>query len=181
MAHYENDQAIVAAVADVSVDRSTGAVRVNQLWIAHDCGCIVNPDGLRNQIEGNAIQASSRALLEEVQFQPHQVTSVDWRTYPILRFGAIPQVDIELIDRPAAKVLGAGEATTCVIAPAIANAIFAADRRAFADRAVHARARAQRATSRGMTVEASSCASRRATQSMMRPPFRRRVAARRGW
>jgi CO/xanthine dehydrogenase Mo-binding subunit len=123
--HYENDQAIVAAVADVSVDRSTGAVRVNHLWIAHDCGLIVNPDGLRNQIEGNAIQASSRALLEEVQFQPHEVTSVDWRSYPILRFGAIPQVDIELIDRPTAKVLGAGEATTCVIAPAIANAIFA--------------------------------------------------------
>lgn len=123
--HYENEQAIVGAVADVTADRATGNVRVNQLWIAHDCGMVVNPDGLRNQIEGNAIQAASRALLEEVHWEPHEVTSVDWRTYPILRFGEIPAVNIQLLDHKDARVTGAGEATTTVIAPAIANAIFA--------------------------------------------------------
>jgi CO/xanthine dehydrogenase Mo-binding subunit len=123
--HYENTAAIVGAVADVSVDRKTGSVRVNHIWIAHDCGLVVNPNGLRNQIEGNAIQATSRAVHEAVQFQPHAVTSVDWVTYPILRFGEVPQVDIRLLDYPAQPVLGAGEATTTVIAPAIANAIFA--------------------------------------------------------
>ena len=122
---YENTQALVAAVADVSVDRRSGAVRINQLWIAHDCGLIVNPDGLRNQIEGNAIQAASRALKEEVRFDPQHVTSVDWASYPILRFEEIPDVMIRTIDRAQERILGAGEATTTVIAPAIANAVFA--------------------------------------------------------
>jgi len=122
---YENTQALVAAVADVSVDRRSGAVRINQLWIAHDCGLIVNPDGLRNQIEGNAIQSASRALKEEVRFDPQHVTSVDWASYPILRFEEIPDVMIRTIDRAQERILGAGEATTTVIAPAIANAVFA--------------------------------------------------------
>jgi CO/xanthine dehydrogenase Mo-binding subunit len=123
--HYENTQAIVAAVADVSVDRKTGTVRVNHLWIAHDCGFVVNPNGLRNQIEGNALQATSRALLEQVTFDCTHVTSVDWVTYPILRFNDVPEVTIHVIDRPDQRIAGAGEATTAVIAPAIANAIFA--------------------------------------------------------
>jgi CO/xanthine dehydrogenase Mo-binding subunit len=122
---YESTQALVAAIADVEVDRRSGAVRVRQLWIAHDCGLIVNPDGLRNQIEGNAVQATSRALKEAVRFSGQAVTSVDWRTYPILTFSEVPAVTIRLINRPAEKILGAGEATSTVIAPAIANAIFA--------------------------------------------------------
>jgi len=123
--HYENTQALVAAIADVDVDRKTGAVRVHQLWIAHDCGLVVNPDGLRNQIEGNAVQATSRALKESVDFAKGAVTSVDWITYPILRFSEVPQVTIRSIDRIDERILGAGEATSTVIAPAIANAIFA--------------------------------------------------------
>ena len=123
--HYENTQAIVAAVADVRVDKKSGAVRVNQVWIAHDCGLIVNPDGLRNQIEGNVVQATSRALLEEVRFTQSDITSVDWETYPILRFGEIPEISITLLNYPDQPILGAGEATTTVVAPAIANAIFA--------------------------------------------------------
>ena len=123
--HYENKEAIVGVVADVTVNTKTGTVRVNDLWISHDCGLIVNPDGLRNQIEGNAIQATSRALMEEVRFDRHDITSVDWDTYPILRFGEIPTVSIALLDRRDKPVLGAGEATTTAIAPAIANAIFA--------------------------------------------------------
>jgi nicotinate dehydrogenase subunit B len=123
--HYENIHALVAAVADVSVDRKTGMVRVNHVWIAHDCGFVVNPNGLRNQIEGNVIQATSRALKEQVTFDRTHVTSVDWNTYPILRFNEVPKVTIRLIDRPDQPIVGAGEATTTVIAPAIANAVFA--------------------------------------------------------
>lgn len=123
--HYENTQALVAAVADVSVDRASGAVRVNHVWIAHDCGFAVNPDGLRNQIEGNVVQAASRAIMEQVRFEQNRVTSVDWVTYPIFRFEAVPDVTIRVIDRRDQRIVGAGEATTTVIAPAIANAIFA--------------------------------------------------------
>ncbi|HTJ24718.1 MAG TPA: molybdopterin cofactor-binding domain-containing protein [Candidatus Limnocylindria bacterium] len=123
--HYENTEALVAAVVDLSVDRGTGVVRVNHVWIGHDCGVIVNPDGLRNQIEGNVIQATSRALREAVQLDGSSVASVDWASYPILRFEEIPEVDITLIDRPNEKLVGAGEAATTVMAPAIANAIFA--------------------------------------------------------
>jgi CO/xanthine dehydrogenase Mo-binding subunit len=123
--HYENTQALVAAVADVTVDRKTGVISVNHVWIAHDCGLVVNPDGVRNQIEGNVVQATSRALIEQVRFDPHNVLAVDWNTYPILRFSQVPEVTVHVIDRPNEKILGAGEASTTVIAPAIANAVFA--------------------------------------------------------
>jgi CO/xanthine dehydrogenase Mo-binding subunit len=93
--------------------------------VAHDCGLIVNPDGLRNQIEGNVIQAISRTLKEAVKFDTTRVTGVDWAAYPILRFTEIPDaIDIELIDRPEEPSVGAGEAAMSPIAPAIANAIF---------------------------------------------------------
>ncbi|MGA2393812.1 MAG: molybdopterin cofactor-binding domain-containing protein [Candidatus Lustribacter sp.] len=120
---YENTEAYVGCIADVAVDRKTGGVRVERLAIAHDCGLIVNPDGLRNQIEGNAIQALSRTLKEAVAFNSSGVTSLDWHSYPIVRFSEMPDVKIALIDRPHEPILGAGEATTTVIAPAIGNAI----------------------------------------------------------
>ena len=120
---YENTEAYVACIADVSVERKTGGVRVERLAIAHDCGLIVNPNGLRNQIEGNAIQALSRALKERVAFNTSGVTSLDWHSYPIVRFSDVPSVEIVLIDRTHEPILGAGEATTTVIAPAIGNAI----------------------------------------------------------
>ena len=91
--------------------------------VAHDCGLIVNPDGLRNQIEGNVIQATSRTLKEEVKFDRSQVTTLDWTLYPILKFSEIPEVVVELISRPDQPAVGAGEATTSVIPAAIANAI----------------------------------------------------------
>ncbi|HEX3551029.1 MAG TPA: molybdopterin cofactor-binding domain-containing protein, partial [Candidatus Elarobacter sp.] len=122
---YENTGAYVGAVADVTVDRAGGRVRANQIWIAHDCGMIVNPDGLRNQIEGNVVQALSRALFEEVRWDAGGLRSYDWRTYRIARFSDVPEVTITLIDRPSDPILGAGEASTTVVAPAIANAIFA--------------------------------------------------------
>jgi nicotinate dehydrogenase subunit B len=120
---YENTEAYVACIADVLVDRKTGSVRVERFAIAHDCGLIVNPNGLRNQIEGNAIQAMSRALKEQVTFNTSGVTSLDWHSYPIVRFSDVPEVEIVLVNRPHEPILGAGEATTTVIAPAIGNAI----------------------------------------------------------
>jgi CO/xanthine dehydrogenase Mo-binding subunit len=97
---------------------------LNRVVVAHDCGLIINPDGLRNQIEGNVIQSASRALLEQVNFDNQRITSVDWRTYPILTFQDIPPIDIILIDHPDQPAYGAGEPATLTTAPAIANAVF---------------------------------------------------------
>lgn len=122
---YENTDAYLGAVVDVQVNRSSGEVTLRHVWVAHDCGLIVNPDGLRNQVEGNVVQGASRALLEAVAFDANGVTSVDWTTYPILTYNAVPSIDITLINRPDQPIFGAGEATTMLMAPAIANAIFA--------------------------------------------------------
>jgi len=122
--HYELVRTYVGAVADVEVERSTGAVRVKRFFVAHDCGQIINPDGLRNQIEGNVMQTVSRTLVEQVTFDRGKVTSIDWVTYPILTFPDLPDVKIDLIDRPNEKPWGAGEPTTAIVPAAIANAIF---------------------------------------------------------
>ncbi|WP_106476599.1 xanthine dehydrogenase family protein molybdopterin-binding subunit [Phytohalomonas tamaricis] len=121
-AQYENECAYVAAIAEVAV--SGQGVRVEKVTVAHDCGQIVNPDGLRNQIEGNVLQATSRVLKEEVGFNTTGVTSLEWGAYPLLTFAEIPKVDIVLLDRPSEPMLGAGEATSAVIPAAIANAVF---------------------------------------------------------
>lgn len=123
-ARYENDQAIVACVAEVDVDRVTGMVRVRRITVAHDCGLIINPDGVKNQIEGNVIQSLSRTLKEEVQFDEQRVTSVDWETYKILTFSEVPDLEIVLINRPDQPAVGAGEPSTVTTAAAVANAIF---------------------------------------------------------
>jgi CO/xanthine dehydrogenase Mo-binding subunit len=115
---------VVAQVAEVEVDKSTGKVTVKRVTVAHDCGLIVNPDGLRNQIEGNVIQGVSRGLMEEVQYDSTGVKSLDWRSYPIITFADIPDVDMVLIDHPGMPSLGAGEASTIAVAAAIANAVF---------------------------------------------------------
>jgi len=121
---YELVRTYVGVVADVEVDPKTGQVAVRKFYVAHDCGQIINPDGLRNQIEGNVVQTTSRTLLEDLQFDRSTVTSVDWKTYPILKFPDVPEVAIELIDRPTEKPWGAGEPTAAVVPSAIANAIF---------------------------------------------------------
>jgi nicotinate dehydrogenase subunit B len=123
-ARYENEEAIVACVAEAEVTRATGAVRVKRIVVAHDCGLIINPDGVKNQIEGNVIQSLSRALKEEVRFDEKRVTSVDWETYPILTFSEVPEVEIVLINRPDQPAVGAGEPSTVTTAAAVANAIF---------------------------------------------------------
>jgi CO/xanthine dehydrogenase Mo-binding subunit len=120
---YDRTEAYVGAIVDVDVDMANGEIHVKRAVVAHDCGLIINPDGLRNQIEGNVIQAASRTLKEEVTFDAAMVTSLDWKSYPILRFPEIPEVIIELIDRPDQPAVGAGEATTSVIPAAIANGV----------------------------------------------------------
>ncbi|MGA8771928.1 MAG: molybdopterin cofactor-binding domain-containing protein [Rhodomicrobium sp.] len=121
---YELARTYVAAVAEVEVQRATGTVRVTHFFVTHDCGQIINPDGLKNQIEGNVIQTVSRALIEDLQFDRSRVTSIDWVTYPILTFPQAPDIIIELIDRPNEKPWGAGEPSAAVIPSAISNAIF---------------------------------------------------------
>ncbi len=125
-AQYENREAYVATVAQVRVDRGSGALRVLRVVVAHDCGLIINPNGVRNQIEGNVIQATSRALKEEVRFDGRRITSLDWDSYPILTFAEVPGVEIVLLNRPDQPAVGAGEPATITTAPAIANGIFAA-------------------------------------------------------
>jgi nicotinate dehydrogenase subunit B len=123
-ARYENDQAIVACVVFLTVDTADGRIRVQRVVVAHDCGLIINPDGVKNQIEGNVIQSLSRALKEEVKFDEYRVTSIDWETYPILKFSEVPEIDIVLLNRPDQPALGAGEASQVTTAAAVANAIF---------------------------------------------------------
>ncbi|HXF04477.1 MAG TPA: molybdopterin cofactor-binding domain-containing protein [Blastocatellia bacterium] len=114
----------VAAVADVEVDQDTGGVRVTRIVIAHDCGLIINPDSVVQQIEGQVIQTVGRALREEVVFDQYRVTSLDWITYPVTRFPDVPQVDIVLINRPDQSPMGVGEPALNPVPAAIANAIF---------------------------------------------------------
>ena len=113
-----------AAVAEVEVNKSTGKVTVRRVTLAHDCGLIVNPDGVKNQVEGNIIQGVSRALFEEVQFDSSGVTSLDWKSYPILTFPDMPELDIALVNRPEVAPLGAGELATVPVPAAIANGVF---------------------------------------------------------
>jgi nicotinate dehydrogenase subunit B len=121
---YENDETIVACIARLQVNRETGLVTVNRIVVAHDCGLIINPDGVRNQVEGGVIQSLSRALKEEVKFDEYRIHSVDWDTYPILKFSEVPRVEVVLINRPDELALGAGEPATITTAAAVANAIF---------------------------------------------------------
>jgi len=121
---YELVRTYVAVVADVEVNRRTGEIRVERFYVAHDCGQIINPDGLRNQIEGNIIQTTSRTLIEDLQWNRSAVTSLEWQGYPILRFPDLPEVLIELIDRPREAPWGAGEPASAVVPAAISNAVY---------------------------------------------------------
>jgi nicotinate dehydrogenase subunit B len=118
------DDTLIAEVAEVQVDRSNGAVKVTRFWAAQDCGLIINPKAVQAQIESNITQATSRTLKEEVQFDASNVTTVDWRGYPILTFPEVPEIHTVLINRPDQPATGVGEAATCPVAAAISNAIF---------------------------------------------------------
>ena len=121
---YELARTYIAGVAEVEVKRSTGDIRVTKFYLAHDCGQIINPDGLRNQLDGNVIQTISRTLMEELKYDRSAVTSLDWNSYPILRFPQIPELVYDLIDRPNEQPWGAGEPAAAVVPSAISNGVF---------------------------------------------------------
>ncbi len=131
-ARYETVETYVAVYVEVEVT-TAGVVWVRRVVVAHDCGLIINPDGLRNQIEGNVIQGISRTLIEEVKFNGTGVTSLLWSTYPVVHFNQVPSsIEIVLLNHPEqltqapnnVPAWGAGEPTIGPVAPAIANAIF---------------------------------------------------------
>ena len=121
---YDNERTFVALVAEVEVNRRSGKVRVTEVWCSHDCGQLINPDGARNQIEGGIVQTISRTLMEELQFDRTHITSLDWMSYPILRFPEVPRIHISLINRPEQTAWGAGEMAPTVVPAAISNAVF---------------------------------------------------------
>jgi CO/xanthine dehydrogenase Mo-binding subunit len=125
IAYSQRNGTRVAVVAEVEVDRSSGKIWARRFTVAHDCGQIINPDGLEKCIEGNIIQGISRTLWEEVKFDGKNVTSIDWLTYPILDITESPEkIESVLINHPEIVPSGAGEPSIRPVAAAIANAIF---------------------------------------------------------
>jgi nicotinate dehydrogenase subunit B len=125
IAYSQRNGTRVAVIAEVEVDRSSGKIHAKRFTVAHDCGQIINPDGLEKCIEGNIVQGMSRTLWEEVKFDNKNVTSVDWQTYPILDITETPdKIDFVLINHPELPPSGAGEPSIRPVAAAIANAIF---------------------------------------------------------
>jgi nicotinate dehydrogenase subunit B len=120
-ARYKNTGAYCAVVAEVEGEED---IRVKRLTLAVDVGEAINPDGVINQIEGGAIQATSWVLKERVRFDHQRITSNSWTDYPILRFSEVPQVEVEVMARPDMDPLGAGEAAHGPVTAAIANAVF---------------------------------------------------------
>ncbi|UWU79703.1 molybdopterin-dependent oxidoreductase [Bradyrhizobium huanghuaihaiense] len=118
---YKNTGAYCAAIAEIE---GTDDIRVKRLTLAVDVGEAINPDGVVNQIEGGAIQATSWVLKERVRFDRSRITSTSWTDYPILTFSEVPAVDVEIIQRPEIEPVGAGEAAHGPVTAAIANAVF---------------------------------------------------------
>jgi nicotinate dehydrogenase subunit B len=125
IAFAERNGTAVAVIAQVEVDRKSGRVWARKLWVAHDCGLVINPQGLRHTIEGNVVHGLSRTLFEEVRFDRDSVKSIDWTSYPILEMPDAPEtIEVVLIDRPEIAPTGAGEPTIRVIPAAVANALY---------------------------------------------------------
>ena len=122
--HYKHNETYLAMGMEVAVERATGKIKVERVSCAHDCGLIVNPDGVRSQVEGCIIQTLSRALYEEVSFDRSRVTSTDWGSYPILTMSEVPKIEIDLVARPDQPPVGAGEAASAPVGAALANAVF---------------------------------------------------------
>ncbi|TQF30351.1 molybdopterin cofactor-binding domain-containing protein [Bradyrhizobium sp. UNPA324] len=120
-ARYKNSGAYCAAIAEIE---GAEDIRVKRLTLAVDVGEAINPDGVINQIEGGAIQATSWVLKERVRFDRTRITSTSWTDYPILTFSEVPAVDVEIIQRPEIEPVGAGEAAHGPVTAAIANAVY---------------------------------------------------------
>jgi len=124
-ARYETTDAYTAVALEIEVEPATGRIRVVRAVAADDSGDAVNPDGIKNQIEGGIIQSTSWTLYEEVTFDDTRITTRDWGSYPILRFDAVPDsIEVHVINRPGEPFLGTGEAAQGPTAAAIANALF---------------------------------------------------------
>jgi CO/xanthine dehydrogenase Mo-binding subunit len=121
---YKQSENYVALAMAVAVDAASGKITVRRVVCAHDCGLVVNPNALRNQIEGCILQTLSRTLFEETRFDASRVTSVDWSSYPILTFPDVPEVEVALLNHPELPLMGAGEAAAAPVAAALANAVF---------------------------------------------------------
>jgi CO/xanthine dehydrogenase Mo-binding subunit len=125
IAYARRGGTIVAAVAEIEVEKKTGRIWAKKVTVAHDCGLVINPEGLRYTIEGNVVHGLSRTLFEEVRFDADRVTSVDWLSYPILDIADAPgAIEVVLINRPEVAPTGAGEPSIRVIPAAVANAFF---------------------------------------------------------
>src|SRR6266568_3859336 len=125
IAYAQRNGTLVAAVAEIEVERKSGRIWGKKFTVAHDCGLIINPEGLRYTIEGNVVQGLSRTLFEEVRFDREKVTSIDWMSYPILEIRDAPEaIEVVLINRPEIAPSGAGEPSIRVIPAAVANAFF---------------------------------------------------------
>lgn len=122
-AQYKNLSSYLALVTDIAVDPGSGRIRVLRAFAVADVGQVINPDGVKNQIEGGIVQATSWTLKEQVEFSAGRIESTDWVSYPILRFSEVPEVEVALIDRPELPFVGAGEAVQGPMAAAIANAL----------------------------------------------------------
>ncbi len=121
-AQYKNLQVYCAVIARVEID-GAGKVRVTEMWAAADAGLIINPDGFKNQIEGGLVQTASWTIFEEIKFNQEMIQTSTWGEYPILRFEDVPQVHVELINRPNEKSVGVGEGSQGPGVGAIANAV----------------------------------------------------------
>lgn len=124
LSQYKNQACYAAIVVDVTVDRESGKITLDDVLIVADVGQVVNPDGLSNQLEGGFVQAASWTLFEQVNFDEHGIHSTDWDTYPILKFEHAPTIKTILLNRPFAPFLGAGEGTQPPTPAAIANAVY---------------------------------------------------------
>jgi nicotinate dehydrogenase subunit B len=120
VARYKGTAGYCAAVAEVEADTS---VRLRKLWLAVDVGRVINPDGVRNQVEGGAVQSASWTLREQVRFDRAGITSANWDSYPILRFTEVPEVTVRIVDSAGEAEVGAGELAAGPVAGAIGNAV----------------------------------------------------------
>jgi CO/xanthine dehydrogenase Mo-binding subunit len=131
-AKYKNLAAYVAVALDLEVDRNTGRIQLGRAVAADDSGQAVNPDGIKNQVEGAIVQAASWTLFEQVSYDRTRIKSRDWASYPILRFEDVFRaVDVHIVDRPGQPYLGTGEGGQGPTAAAIANALADATGRRF--------------------------------------------------
>jgi CO/xanthine dehydrogenase Mo-binding subunit len=119
-ARYKNTAAYAAVVAELEVDEE---IRLLNMWCAADAGLVINPDGVINQLEGGMIQSASWVLKEQVRIDTDGISSLDWESYPVLRFSEVPETKVELIASDSDMPLGVGEATAGPTAAAIGNAV----------------------------------------------------------